>query len=456
MHHLIWFRHDLRLDDNTAVYQAFQGADKVTAIFYHCPKQWRQHKLGKHHLDFYQANLKHLAQQLAQHDVQLIERTVDCFDDIVDDLSDFVDANAVDAVFANLEVPIDERRRDKQVQQRLSVPFHRFHCDCVIEPGALSTGSGAMFQVFTPFANKWCAALQQRGLQLTPRPTQLATSSVESEPVYQFGIGELSAKKALAAYCQERLYQYKEDRDYPAKAGTSRLSPYLAIGVLSARQCLAAVQQELGHLPLSRGERGFSWVNELIWRDFYRHLMFDNHELSKGLPFKPHTQGLKWSYHKPHFKAWCLGKTGFPIVDAAMRCLRQTGWMHNRLRMVVASFLTKDLHIDWRWGEAYFMRQLIDADFASNNGGWQWAAGTGADAAPYFRVFNPTTQGERFDKQGEFIKQWIPELSDVPARYIHKPQQWLKQNASNISYPEPIVDHKSAREYAIAMFKALD
>ena len=192
----------------------------------------------------------------------------------------------------------------------------------------------------------------------------------------------------LRDFCARHLRDYGEVRDFPARDGTSRLSPYLALGLLSPRQCLAAIQAELGELPAERGRPGFAWLNELIWREFYQHLLAAHPGLAMGYPFKPETAGITWCHDQRLFEAWARGLTGYPIVDAAMRCLNETGWMHNRLRMVVASFLTKDLHIHWRWGERYFMRHLIDGELAANNGGWQWAASTGADAAPYFRIFN--------------------------------------------------------------------
>ena len=251
------------------------------------------------------------------------------------------------------------------------------------------------------------------------------------------------------------LLDYEKNRDLPALAATSSLSPYLAIGVLSPGQCLSAMEGQLGFVPLSRGEHGFAWLNELIWREFYRHLMVAHPHLSMHRAFKPETEALRWSRDEGDFQRWCDGQTGYPIVDAAMRCLNQTGWMHNRLRMICASFLCKDLHIDWRRGEGYFMSQLIDGDLAANNGGWQWSASTGADAAPYFRIFNPTRQSEKFDPQGDFLRRWLPELLDVPTRHIHQPRAWLDQYEPHNSYPPPIVDHQRAREYTLQLFREL-
>lgn len=200
---------------------------------------------------------------------------------------------------------------------------------------------------------------------------------------------------------------------------------------------------------LSQGAQ--TWLSELIWREFYQHLLTFEPKLCKGKDFLYWGRYVKWWQEHDHFERWCRGETGYPIVDAAMRQLNQTGWMHNRLRMIVASFLTKDLHIDWRWGERYFMSKLIDGDYAANNGGWQWCASTGCDGQPYFRIFNPITQGEKFDESGVFIRHWIPELSSVPDKYIHAP--WLWAGVNSVLYPSPIVDHKAEREVTLDMYK---
>ena len=257
----------------------------------------------------------------------------------------------------------------------------------------------------------------------------------------------------LRQFCDDKLSEYGVNRDYPARNGTSLLSPFLALGVVTIRQCLAVIQDVMGYIPSDESEPGFIWLNELIWREFYQHLLVAYPRVCMNKGFKPETDKICWPNNPTNFQTWCEGRTGYPIVDAAMRCLKQTGWMHNRLRMIVASFLTKDLHIDWRWGERYFMQNLIDGELAANNGGWQWAASTGADAVPYFRIFNPTTQGEKFDETGEFIKRWLPELNNVPAKYIHTPHEWLKVFDPGSDYPLPIVNHAEARAFTLSLYK---
>ena len=265
--------------------------------------------------------------------------------------------------------------------------------------------------------------------------------------------GEAVGRRALEEFVGRRIGAYKSMRDIPSEVGTSMLSHHLAVGSVSARQCVAAACEANGG-RLHRGSEGIDgWIEEIVWREFYKHLLVGYPRLSKGRAFKEETERIEWSDDEGHFDAWCEGRTGYPIVDAAQRQLLDVGWMHNRLRMISAMFLTKHLLTDWRKGERWFMRHLIDGDLASNNGGWQWSASTGTDAQPYFRVFNPTTQSERFDPDGAFIRRYVPELADVEGKAIHEPTR--AGLFEKLDYPEPIVEHKKARARAIEVFKAL-
>ena len=267
--------------------------------------------------------------------------------------------------------------------------------------------------------------------------------------------GETAAQKCLADFAGTGLAKYHETRDFPAIGGTSCLSPWLACGALSPRQCLSAVMQDDKKWP-GEGSGAEVWLSELIWRDFYAHVVVGFPRVSRSQPFQKKTAGLRWRDDDSDLQAWQSGQTGYPIVDAAMRQLNQTGWMHNRLRMVAAMFLSKHLLIDWRRGEKYFMQNLLDGDLAANNGGWQWSASTGTDAVPYFRIFNPFSQSERFDADGSFIRQYCPELADISASALHNPLRLAAEIAKKkISYPVPVVDHKIARERALAAFKNL-
>ena len=456
--HLVWFRNDLRVADNPALYQACRESTRVRAVYIDCPGQWREHGQGSRQLDFIDRNLSRLQHALQQRGIELNRLQCDDFSQVPDLLAAHIQQQGISKLFANREIPVNERRRDRAVKDRLEIPFELFNGDCVISHGSLRTGNGQMYRVYTPFSKAWLAALREQGYRLYAPPDIIdptAPANMNSDPHSPWPAGEDAAHQRLQAFCAEQLNDYQAQRDYPALDATSALSPYLAIGVLSPGQCLSAIEQALGYLPMSRGETGFSWLNELIWREFYRHLLVVYPGLSMHQPFKTDMKSLTWVDDEALFKAWCDGLTGYPIIDAAMRCLNQTSWMHNRLRMVVASFLTKDLQIDWRRGEAYFMAQLIDADLAANNGGWQWAAGTGADAAPYFRIFNPTTQGQRFDPEGIFVRRWLPELANVPDKHIHMPHSWLQQQGIADLYPAPVVDHALARQQTLARYQAL-
>ncbi|HHQ4922658.1 TPA: deoxyribodipyrimidine photo-lyase [Aeromonas veronii] len=470
---LVWFRNDLRLADNPALRHACAGDEPVAALFIISPTQWRQHKMAPIRQRFMLAQVDVLGRELAALGIPLHLLRVETFAETPAALADLCREQGVTQLYANQAIEIDELRRDHAVSAALAeqaVGCHWLNGCCVLPPGRVLTGSGEMFKVFTPFSRAWLKVLDEEGFVIHRAPTARgeplpwqplaerawvdeALGELTADP--RWPVGEAEALRRLNIFLEQAVLDYGETRDFPAIAGTSVLSPYLAAGIISPRQCVAALQQRLGYRPQSKAQPGFVWLNELIWRDFYRHLLVLIPTLSMNRPFKPETAALPWSWDPDAFAAWSEGRTGYPIVDAAMRCLNATGWMHNRLRMIVASFLTKDLHIHWRLGEDYFMSRLIDGDLAANNGGWQWAAGTGADAAPYFRVFNPTTQGQRFDPQGEFIRTWVTELADILAAYVHQPHDWLRLKGRQ-DYPAPMVDHAVARVRAIEMFRSLE
>jgi deoxyribodipyrimidine photo-lyase len=255
---------------------------------------------------------------------------------------------------------------------------------------------------------------------------------------------------------RSRLLAYKDQRDFPAINGTSTLSPYLAVGAISPRQCLAAaVECNAGRTH--DGQPGCdTWISELVWREFYKHILVGFPRVNKHRAFREETEELPWNDDDDQFQAWCDGRTGFPIVDAAMRQLRQTGWMHNRLRMVVAMFLTKDLFIDWRRGEQFFMQHLVDGDLAANNGGWQWSASTGTDAAPYFRIFNPISQSRKFDPHGAFIRRFLPEIAHLDDDAIHEPYgDDAPLLTTKLAYPRPMIDRELSRERVLKAFSEL-
>lgn len=456
--HLVWFRSDLRVQDNPALYHASKDAESITAVYIQCSGQDKLHGIGTRKRNFIDDNLQALKNTLQQHSIELHMLQCDFYSQIPELLNKHIQQQGIGAIFANRESGVNEDNRDYLVRELIDIPFYRLNGDCILPPGSVLTRNNEMYRVFTPFCKAWLKQFQSQGFSLAQVPELMTEQAEISSPTASSPLwpaGEKSALQRLDHFCDQHLLDYAKQRDFPAQDMTSKVSPYLALGVISAKQCLQAIEGALGHLPLSPGEKGFAWVNELIWREFYRHLMDAFPNLSKNKCFKENMNHLQWVEDESIFHNWCEGKTGYPIIDAAMRCLNETGWMHNRLRMIVASFLTKDLQIDWRRGEQYFMHQLIDADFASNNGGWQWAAGTGADASPYFRIFNPTLQGEKFDRQGKFIKRWVNELKDVPEKNIHKPQVWFKAQDIESDYPPPIVDHNQARKQTLLRYQSV-
>ncbi|MGV3345147.1 deoxyribodipyrimidine photo-lyase [Enterobacteriaceae bacterium LUAb1] len=465
--HLVWLRNDLRLYDNSALYAACRHPQtKVIALFVATPMQWQQHNMAPRQAAFIRACLHSLSIALADKGIPLIYRQCDTFSDSLDCLQRLCQEQQVDALFYNYQYEFNESVRDAEAERRLTrdgVSVQGFDDSVLMSPGSVRTGNGEMYKVFTPFSKTVVKRLQEQLPECYPAPEMRHTGPLTPAVIAPFDYpcetwdealfpaDEKAALMRLRKFCQEAVVDYATWRDFPAQESTSRLSVYLACGVLSPRQCLRRLLHE--HPRALEDLKTFCWLNELIWREFYRHLLVAWPSLCKHQPFTDWTSQVQWQCNATHLRAWQEGKTGFPIVDAAMRQLKATGWMHNRLRMIVASFLVKDLLIDWREGERWFMSQLIDGDLAANNGGWQWAASTGTDAVPYFRIFNPTTQGERFDKAGDFIRRWLPELCNIPAEELHNPHHWATRKGVNLNYPPPIVEHKVARIQTLAAFE---
>ncbi|KQN54243.1 deoxyribodipyrimidine photo-lyase [Erwinia sp. Leaf53] len=467
--HLVWLRNDLRIHDNSALYAACrsEGA-RVLALFIATPGQWQSHDMAPKQAEYIWQNLQSLQQSLAEKGIPLFLQQCDDFDASVTLLQDFCREHRVDRLFYNYQYEVNERQRDAAVERTLfddEVMVQGFDDSLLLPPGSVLTGSREMYKVFTPFSKAFVKRLKEGLPECVPAPAVRPDGPLSTPDALQpfdypreafddrlFPVGEKAAIARLREFCQQPVTEYPDKRDLPALDGTSRLSACLATGVLSPRQCLHRLLKQ--HPHGLDDTRVFVWLNELIWREFYRHLMVAFPALCRHQPFIKWTRNVRWREDAALLQAWQQGKTGYPIVDAAMRQLNALGWMHNRLRMITASFLVKDLLIDWRQGERYFISQLIDGDLAANNGGWQWAASTGTDSAPYFRIFNPTTQGERFDLNGEFIRRWVPELSRVPEKYIHQPHEWAKKNQQKLDYPAPIVEHKQARQQTLDAFEA--
>jgi deoxyribodipyrimidine photo-lyase len=464
---LCWFRRDLRLHDHAALYHALKNSAAVHCVFVFdrdildplANKQDRR-------VEFIWHSLNELQQRLREHGSTL---TV-VHGRPQEEIPRLARELGAQALFCNHDYEPDAVRRDADVEAALAkdgIAFHHYKDQVIFEQFEILTGAGKPFSVFTPYKNAWLKKLDDFYLRAYPVEKYLARLAPDTAtplPSLQslgftptnlltlaLHVGESGAEKLFADFCQ-RMAQYRDARDFPAINGVSYLSTHLRFGTISIRR-LAAQAYYAG------GQGAATWLGELIWREFYQMLLHHYPQLAQGQTFKPKFNTIPFPNDAEKFAAWCEARTGFPLVDAAMRQLKQTGYMHNRLRMVVASFLVKDLHIDWRWGERYFAEHLLDFDLAANNGGWQWAASTGCDAQPWFRIFNPVTQSEKFDAQGSFVRRYVPELEQCADKWIHAP--WLmppaEQQRCGIvigrDYPAPVVDHAQARIKTLALFK---
>ena len=463
---LVWFRADLRVHDNPALHAAMQAGSCV-AVYCLTPNQWDMHDVSEHKRSLVVRQLLSLADKLAELNVPLKVLNCGTFSMVESALAELCCQIGITNVYCNHEYELNERELTREVEMSLEsvrVGLHAYHDQCAIEPGQILNQSGEMYQVYSAFKQRYYGYFDSFSRTLSSKPQCQAETGLESDTQALQGYaidanlaalwpaGEDEAHDRLEAFIENGVKAYKDHRDFPDIDGTSTLSPYLAIGALTTRQCLHAMISLNGGVLQSDHPGIQTWTNEIIWREFYRHFLFAHPDLCQHKPFKRNTDALPWSRDTGRFEAWCEGRTGYPIVDAGMRQLNQTGWMHNRLRMVCAMFLTKHLMVDWRLGEQYFMSRLIDADFASNNGGWQWSASTGVDAVPYFRIFNPTRQSERFDKEGCFIRRYVDELASLDGRSIHDPSP---EQRVAFGYPTALVEHRGAVERTKALFSAL-
>jgi deoxyribodipyrimidine photo-lyase len=464
---LWWLRRDLRLADNQALAAALAHAESVVPVFVLDPRILGSDYAGATRVAFLFEGLHHLDADLRARGSRLVVRR----GDPAEELAAVATETGAGAIFAEEDYSPYARRRDNKVTTHASL-LRLVAGRLVHPPGTVLKADGTPYVVFTPFSRKWKALPPPHERALLPAPARIATPPdvsslpIPTEPTLPPGVpfpsGEAEAGRRLRAFVEGArapIHEYATARDRMDLDGTSRLSPYLRFGMLSSRQAVAAAlaAREAAPDAASRDAAG-TWLNELVWREFYVHILYHfPHVLKQS--FRPELQAIAWENDAGAFAAWCEGRTGYPVVDAAMRQLNHSGWMHNRARMIVASFLVKDLLVDWRWGERYFMRHLVDGDPPSNNGGWQWTAGTGTDAAPYFRVFNPVLQGKRYDPQGAPVRRWVEELANVPDRFVHQPWKMPDevQHKSGCTigrdYPAPIVDHAWARERALAAYR---
>lgn len=465
---LVWFRNDLRVDDHPALSSASSEKNiPVAGVYLYCSQQFKQYGIGSNHHALVLSELKRLQDKLNQLNIPLIIVNCGLFVNAADRLDLLCKELNVSSLFFNVEYPIDERNRDQMVVEKLSatIKCHRLIADSLVPPWLTVNGQKLGYKVFSafekthqkiifdlpvaladsvlkrPYSNKdtvsnWSSnqsELSQRLLFTVPKISATANQLPD--------ISEKNIKEQLTEFCSNRVLDYSDNRDYPAIKGTSEISAALAVGTISANQCYKIACQQ-------QGNKAKSWTRQLVWRDFYRSVMWHFPHVCKGQAFNSVDSVINWSNDNDDIQRFKSAETGIPIIDAAVNQLLNTGWMHNRLRMVVASYLTKNLWVDWRVGESFFAEHLFDYDFANNNGGWQWSASVGTDAAPYFRIFNPQSQQQKFDQNAEFVKQWLPALRNSETKKIH---HFDKNQFDN--YPKPQVDLKETRKLAIDTFK---
>ncbi|WP_139491061.1 cryptochrome/photolyase family protein [Brevibacillus dissolubilis] len=475
---IVWFRRDLRVHDHTALYMACQTGDEIIPVFILDERIYHTPNMGAKRLHTFFSAIRSLQQNLADLGSKLILRK----GDPVTILRELAAETGADKLFFNRDYTPFARKRDEAVTEAMEAGgiFVQTYKDCVLHEynEVLTKAKEAKpYTVFTPYKRSWLKLPKDRPYPI-PQDIHIHTykqidqlASIHIPTMEEIGLktplgeewapenfSEKAARDRLQAFMEDDVWYYKERRDFPAVEGTSRLSYALKSGLVSIRTVYAYAMDALEQARGTEAESIETYISELCWRDFYMMVLY-HHPHTQERAYLAEFDALTWDDNEELFQKWCQGETGYPIIDAAMKQLNQHGWMHNRLRMITASFLTKDLLIDWRKGMAYFAYQLIDHDDAANIGGWQWSASTGTDPQPYFRIFNPVSQGEKFDPDGEFVKRYLPALANVPKKYIHKP--WLMPEKLQhetgcligTDYPHPCVDHAIQREMALAIYQ---
>ena len=439
---LCWIRRDLRFHDHAALSFATENFESVHVVFVFDPN------ILDKLTDKEDRRVTFIIESL-----QELKNVKILVGDPVEVIPKYAQEINAQALCANRDYEPYDPKRDDQVGRKLKaqrISFDQFKDAVVFEKKEVLNGSGEIYKVFTPYKNKWLETLERQDNHVPDYnvdKTKIVTTKLPDDIFKLIGFtktpavlsgGTSEALKHLKSF-RPKMKDYTDARNIPSVDGTSNLSPYIRHGCLSIRDMVRSALQH-------KSSGASTWLSELVWRDFY-HVILDVFPHVEKESFKRQYDQIKWLGKKEWFEAWCEGRTGFPLVDAAMRCLNQTGMMHNRLRMVTASFLCKTLLIDWRKGEKYFAEKLLDYDMAANNGGWQWSSSTGCDAQPYFRIFNPYSQSEKFDAEGIFIRAWCPELEDLPDSDIHCPPPLLAPD-----YPRPIVSYERMRKEALDMY----
>ena len=465
---VVWLRRDFRLSNNPALYHACKNKDsQVIAIYCLSFEQWDAHQVGNNQRSLILSQIAEFSKELEKLNIPLLIVEAN-FARTPYSLKSVLRKLKCKELFFNMEYPLDERNRDRRVTEGIDsdIKVHRFASDSILPPWEIINNNGEGYKVFTPFSKAVKFQLRDKPLFVYPQPNKLSRAN------YTKGIADIEsvsldeslrvvdkipqvnptahtipkvnfhqAKLRLEKFCETQLKSYKETRDFPFLNSTSGISMALAIGSISASECYLTAEE-------SANEQANKWLTELTWRDFYRSVIWHFPDTCKYKAFNQVDEKIEWNRSGEELDKFYLGETGIPIIDAAIKQLVNTGWMHNRLRMIVASYFTKNLWADWRLGHEFFARHLFDYDFASNIGGWQWCSSVGTDAAPYFRVFNPQSQQAKFDPEAEFVKQWLPGLESYSARQIHS---FDKQEFNN--YSKCNVDLKESRKLSIEKFK---
>lgn len=466
---LVWFRQDLRISDNPALTNALKNSEKVAAIYILDEESKGVRKMGAASKWWLHYALEDLSKSLKDYGIELFIAEGES----QKILEKVIKENKIETIYWNRLYEPYHIARDKKIKSELGITCESFNASLLNEPWDIKNGAGSYYKVFTSYY-KYCLAnriprealkapkKQQKGFKLKGKFLGLnelklrPTKPNWAKSFYEYwDISEKAAQDHLYDFLENKAANYTEGRDFPIGEYTSKLSPYLHFGQISPNQIYGVCNHFEATDPRTKNGTG-KFISEVYWREFSYHLLYHYPIHEKN--FNENFDKFPWEKNAKGLKAWKKGMTGFPIVDAGLRELWHTGWMHNRVRMIVGSFLTKDLILHWKEGEEWFWDTLLDADLANNSASWQWVAGSGADASPYFRIFNPMTQGEKFDGKGEYVRKWCPELKDLPDEYVHKPWEApeLILKAAGIKlgkdYPLPIVDHKEAREKALKAY----
>ena len=469
---LFWHRRDLRLTDNTGFALARAKSPKVVGVFCLDPNILGADDVAPVRVTYMIGCLRSLQQKYAQAGSQLLI----LYGNPIELIPKLASALSAQAVLWNWDVEPYSQKRDDSVIDALKekgISFPEKNWDQLLHaPDDIRTGSGGVYTVYTPFWKNWSKKPKASPVEMESLTSLENLTEAQQEIAQQNGAGELpsakdlgfvweeeliiapgetAAQELLKGFCYSAINEYQEQRNFPAVKGTSLLSAALKFGVIGIRTIWKATTQALENSRSDETKANIeTWQKEIAWREFYQHAMYNFPELASGA-YRDAFKNFPWESNEKHFQAWCEGKTGYPIVDAAMRQLNETGWMHNRCRMIVASFLTKDLLLNPQWGEKYFMQRLIDGDLSANNGGWQWSASSGMDPKPV-RIFNPASQAQKFDRGGEYIRQWVPELRSLDTEFLVSGNITPLERQA-VGYPEPIVEHKTQQRLFKELYK---